>query len=156
MNVPNSFTFYVLEERKNYLILKQKIYTHKNDYLEREIEALERIIKFTKLVLNNLPRKFIGILLKINENKKKEYKNNKVEDNKEYEVKYFYEKYLNKYIKLDISFIQTDKYQYIKLEPKKYIQEELAWKRIDKFKLNLEALEELLKKWKVVYKETDE
>ena len=156
MNVPNSFTFYVLEERKNYLILKQKMNTHKNDYLEREIEALDRIIKFTKLVLNNLPRKFIGILLKINENKKKEYKNNKVEDNKEYEVKYFYEKYLNKYIKLDISFIQTDKYQYIKLEPKKYIQEELAWKRIDKFKLNLEALEELLKKWKAVYKETDE
>ena len=156
MGMPNSITFEILEERKNYLILKQKMNTYRKNYWEKEIEALDRITKFTKLVLNNLPRKFIRVLFKINEEKKKEYENYTAEDNKKYEVKYYYEKYLNNYIKLDISFIQTDNYQYIKLEHKKYVKAESAWKRIDRFRLSLDVLEELLKKWKTVYKETDE
>ena len=154
MNMPSSMTFKILEERRNYLILKQKRNILKNAYLEKEIEALDRVMKFTKLALNNLPRYFIRILLKIDEDKKSKY--NKAEDNKNQELKYFYEKYINKHLKLDISFIQTEENKYILLYPKKYKQDKLVWEKIDQSQLDLEILEELIKKWEAVFEETDE
>ena len=156
MEIPTRITLEILEARKNYLILKYQKDIYRNAYLEKEIEALTRAVDFIKSVQNNLPAKFIRVLLKTDENKKSEYINDKEEDSKEHEIKYFYEKYISKYYKFDISFIQTDKYRYIYLEPETYKQEKSEWQKSYRFKLSLETLEELLKIWKEVYKETDE
>jgi hypothetical protein len=156
MDMPDSLTFEILDARKKYLITKYNGDIYRHAYLKREIEALDRIINFTRFVLKNLPGRFIKLLFRIDKDKKDKYEKSETEGDKKHEIKYFYEKYINKDFKLDVSFIQTYRNKYIILEPWKYKKDKSEWERTDRCRLSIETLEELQKKWRIIYKETEE
>jgi len=63
MKLPNERTFKILEERKHYLLTKSQSNDTQNGYANAEIEALTRIMDFTKLVLQSFPDEAIGKII---------------------------------------------------------------------------------------------
>ena len=56
MNLPNSDTLKIIEERKNYLVQKSEKRDSVNTYELREIKALERVINLIVLFENLMKR----------------------------------------------------------------------------------------------------
>jgi len=142
MDLPTKSTLEVLERRKIYLLTKNQK-NNKNDYVNAEIKSLERIINFTRLFLINFPNEQL-------EKMAAEYESNNrtetVEDEKEYEVMYFYEKEVTKNYKINISFIKQNEKNYILFEPKKYVKDKYKWEMRGKYRLTRAILEDILKK----------
>jgi hypothetical protein len=141
MDVPNDNTFKVLEERKNYLIIKNQKNNNKSGYMMEEISALDRIINFTKLILNNYQNEKTGKKYELENKNSRES-----DDEKGYEVIFFYEKTIMENYKLNISFIKCKGNNYIQFEPKKYIKSKYKWESKGKCRITSTILEDVLKK----------
>jgi len=145
MKIPNEKTFKVLEERKKYLLRSQTKDT-KNGYVNAEIEALNRIMDFTKLVLHNVPDEVMEKTIYQHE---LNAKNNTVEESneeKEYTILYQYEKEITKFYKISISFINQNGNTFILFEPQKYMKEKYRWENHGKYRITSEVLNDVVKK----------
>jgi hypothetical protein len=154
MDIPNSSnTFNILEERKNYLIIKNQKNNDKNGYIQAEITALDRIINFSKLIIDNFQDDLIENLIKKYEMESIE--NNQLDEKKEYKIIYSYEKEITKIYKINISFIErSDREKHILIEPKKYIKSNYKWEKRGKINLPIKIMEEIIKKTKEIEKES--
>jgi hypothetical protein len=147
MDIPNNHTFKILEKRKSNL-LKKNI-NNDDSYVNWEIGALDRIMNFTKLVMNNFPNEIIEKL--VNEYDLNHKTNDeKPDDEREpFEILYKYEKNITKDFKINISFIKSED-RYILFEPKKYVKNKYKWESRGRMRITAAVLEEALKKAKEI------
>jgi hypothetical protein len=144
MDIPNDRTFEILEGRKNYLVNKMRD-NDKNDYIKAEVYALDKIINFSKYILNNFPDELIKEIIGKNELKNKTVE--ETEDDNEYKVIYSYERNLSKDFKMDISFIQHKENEEILLVYKKYKRKMFKWAYQGKIRITRAILEEIFNKY---------
>jgi hypothetical protein len=147
MDIPNNNTFKILEERKSYLIKKNEDNGNKNGHIQAEIKSLDKIINFSKLILNSFPNELIEkAIIEYESNNIDEHLENKEEE----EIVYTYEENITKTNKINISFVKNKENMYIKLEQKKYVKNKYKWENRGKYYMSLWVLEEILKKAKEI------
>ncbi|MDR3325331.1 MAG: hypothetical protein LBS82_05035 [Spirochaetaceae bacterium] len=143
MDLPNNQTFEVLDRRKNYLVQKMQTKDN-NSYMQAEISALDKVMTFSKYILNNFPHELImEIIEKIGLEDKT---SDETEDDKNYEVLYSYERSLSKEFKIDVSFIRYKENEQILLVYKKYKKTMFKWAYQGKIRITQAILEEILDK----------
>jgi hypothetical protein len=146
MDLPDTNTLKILEERKNYLNKRIENNTT-NDYTLAEIGAIDRIINFFNLMRNNISDEIIRTIVEKQENRnEKKLIGEKYNGEGNYEIVYSYEKELSKNYKLDISFVEYKEERQILLSLKKYKKEFFKWVSQGKVRLDQTILEEILKK----------
>jgi hypothetical protein len=144
-------TIRILEKIKKYFIEKYGNDNSNEKLIQAEITALNNIINFTNLVLNNFPK---GIIQKIINNptvnnsdmvkemiEKYSQKNN-IENCTEYENIYADEIKLKLNRKITYSIIKFRKNKYIILEPIKFIKNTSEWHNWESFNFPVEILKE--------------
>ena len=131
MDLPNSDTVKIIEERKKYLLQKSEKSAGKNGYELRELKALDRIINLINLFQNTVPED-----------------TKTAADETDYDILQSYEREITNNSKLGVSFIKTKNTskEYILLEQKKYKANQMKWAYQGKISLTPIILEEILRK----------
>lgn len=137
MDIPTENTFKILEERKKFLLNKNK----SNDYIKAEISALDRVLNFSKYIINNFPDDMIKDMAGKNENAEKNIEKESLE---EYETLYSYEKKITENKTLEISYIKNTYGKYIILKLNKFSRAQYKWFSQGNIQLNQKTLEEIL------------
>jgi hypothetical protein len=140
VDIPDSRAFEILNERKNYLINKKQ--NKDNGYIKAEISALDKVITFSKYILNNFPPELIKEIVEKSELETKTVE--ATEDGTEYEVLHSYERDLSKDFKITVSFIRHQEKDQILLVYKKYKRRLFKWAYQGKVRITQTILAEIL------------
>jgi hypothetical protein len=142
-----SETIRVLEKMKRYLSEKKQDGNINKDLIRAEINAIENIVNFTNLVLNNFPKSVVQKLINTDTVKNSsmikeiiDKQNSKTDEN--YENIHVDEISIKPNHKLSFSIIKHNDKKYIILEPKKLDENASNWENWESFKFPVEILKE--------------
>jgi hypothetical protein len=144
VDIPNNNTFRILEYRKNYLVAKSQKDSHANGYVQAEIQALDRIINFTKLIMDNLPPEAIEKVITEHETKNRPAANQQPAQKETYAIISSYEKQITQDHILRITFLENRGKNYIALEPRQRNRRKYQWENRGKYITTAAILGEIL------------